>query len=123
MMRLVDYIHHKVITRKLPSSLNIETMKLKPNVIMKLDIEGSELEVITDLVVSGALQHIDLALVEYHSKSFYKSDFRNSAILGLEKTVDTLNYLSRTLKLKNMYNVKTFNDDSYTKVSYPFPIC
>ena len=66
--------------------------------IFILDIEGSELEVITDLVVSGALQHIDLALVEYHSKSFYKSDFRNSAILGLEKTMDTLNYLSRTLK-------------------------
>ena len=123
MTRLVDYIHHKVLTRKLPRSLNIETMKLKPNVIMKLDIEGSELEVITDLVVSGALQHIDLALVEYHSKSFYKSDFRNSAILGLEKTMDTLNYLSRTLKLKNMYNLKTFNDESYSKVSYPFPIC
>ena len=123
MIRLADYILKKVITRKLPASLNMDDMELKPNVVMKMDIEGSELEVLSDLVVTGALQHIDLALVEYHSKSFSKNDFRSSAISGLEKAMDTFNYLSNTLRLKNVYNVKTFNDDSYTNVKFPLPEC
>ena len=39
---------------------------LKPSVLMKMDVEGSELELLTDLLISGALQHIDDVLVEYH---------------------------------------------------------
>jgi len=123
MIRLADYILKKVITRKLPAFLNLEEMEIKPNVLMKMDIEGSELEVLSDLVVTGALQYIDLAMVEYHSQSFYKTDFRSSAISGLEKAMDTFNYLSNTLRLKSVYNVKTFNDDSYTNVNFPLPEC
>ena len=33
---------------------------------MKMDVEGTELELITDLLISGALQHVDNVLVEYH---------------------------------------------------------
>ena len=123
MIRLADYILKKIVTRKLPAYLNMDDMELKPNVVMKMDIEGSELEVLSDLVVTGALQHIDLALVEYHSHDFFKNDFRSSAISGLKKAMDTFNYLSRTLRLKNVYNVKTFNDDSYTNVKFPLPEC
>merc|ERR1712020_527624 len=70
MMRLADYVLQKVNTRKIPHSLSAEVLEQKPNVVMKLDIEGSELEVLTDLLVSGSLQHIDLVAVEYHPDSF-----------------------------------------------------
>ena len=40
MIRLSDYILHKVITRKLPKPLNVEELEQKPNVVVKLDIEG-----------------------------------------------------------------------------------
>ena len=33
---------------------------------MKMDIEGSELEVMTDLLLSGALSRVDLIFVEWH---------------------------------------------------------
>ena len=33
---------------------------------MKLDIEGSELEVIPDLLLSGALKNVDKIYVEWH---------------------------------------------------------
>lgn len=33
---------------------------------MKLDIEGSEVEVIPDLVITGALNFIDYMTVEWH---------------------------------------------------------
>ena len=52
-MRLADYILQRVMTRKFPKSVS---NKNSPSVLMKLDIEGSELEVLTDMIVSGALQ-------------------------------------------------------------------
>ena len=33
---------------------------------MKIDIEGSELEVMPDLLLSGAMRHVDVAFVEWH---------------------------------------------------------
>lgn len=46
---MADYINNKVISRKLPRSLT-SIMERKPNVVIKMDIEGSELEVLTDLL-------------------------------------------------------------------------
>jgi hypothetical protein len=34
---------------------------------MKMDVEGAELELLTDLLISGALQHVDNVLVEFHT--------------------------------------------------------
>jgi hypothetical protein len=41
-----------LLTRKLPKVNSTRP----PTVVMKMDIEGSELEVTTDLIVTGALQ-------------------------------------------------------------------
>ena len=54
----------------MPDDLDDKVLEKKPSVVMKLDIEGSELEVLTDLLVTGSLQHIDLLNVEYHPASF-----------------------------------------------------
>jgi hypothetical protein len=51
-MRLADFVLERVLTRKLPK---VNSTK-PPSVVMKMDIEGSELEVTTDLIVTGALQ-------------------------------------------------------------------
>jgi hypothetical protein len=51
-MRLADYIFERVLTRSVPDPVSARF----PTVLMKLDIEGSELEVLTDMIVSGALQ-------------------------------------------------------------------
>lgn len=51
-LRLADYVLERVKTRKIPESIPNEY----PSVLMKVDIEGSELEVLTDMIVSGALQ-------------------------------------------------------------------
>jgi hypothetical protein len=31
-----------------------------------MDVEGAELELLSDLLISGSLQHIDRVMVEYH---------------------------------------------------------
>ena len=43
---------------------------------MKLDIEGSEVEVIPDLIVSGALSQIDLVFLEWHQHKTKLNDTR-----------------------------------------------
>ena len=37
-----------------------------PAVIMKLDIEGKEVDVVPDLMMSGALSSVDLIMAEWH---------------------------------------------------------
>ena len=34
---------------------------------MKLDIEGSEVEVMEDLIMQGSLQYLDVMMVEFHT--------------------------------------------------------
>ena len=51
-MRLSDYVLQRVMTRDVPKPVSTRN----PAILMKLDIEGSELEVLTDLIVSGGLQ-------------------------------------------------------------------
>ena len=36
------------------------------SLMMKMDVEGAELELLSDLLISGSLQHIDRVMVEYH---------------------------------------------------------
>ena len=35
---------------------------------MKIDIEGSEIELMPDLILSGALSHVDFVGIEWHPK-------------------------------------------------------
>ena len=35
---------------------------------MKIDIEGSEVEVMPDLILSGAIGHVDLLSIEWHPR-------------------------------------------------------
>ena len=53
--------------------------KKAPTVLMKMDIEGSEVDVLPDMMWSGALSHIDTALIEFHSR-LTKDQFRDSVL-------------------------------------------
>ena len=37
-------------------------------VVMKLDIEGSEVEVLPDLALTGAMEHINVIMAEWHTR-------------------------------------------------------
>lgn len=118
---MADFILQKVATRKLPYRLG--ELDRKPNVLMKMDIEGSELEVLTDLVATGSLQHVDLTMVEYHPNNYKRNDSRADYIVGLQKSLETLTYLGRELRLKSTFNVNALDDESYFNVTFPLPNC
>ncbi len=63
LVRLSSYILDVVSKRDLgraPDPLR------PPAVLMKMDIEGSELEVVPDLLVTGALRHVNVTMIEWH---------------------------------------------------------
>ena len=53
--------------------------KKAPTVLMKMDIEGSEVDVLPDLLWSGAMYHIDTALIEFHTR-LTRDQFRNRVL-------------------------------------------
>ena len=89
LIRLADFINNVVGRRKLPENVNEKLLGTfvcfheifflyfhkffsvillgKPAVIMKLDIEGSEVEVVEDLIMQGSLQYLDVMMVEFHT--------------------------------------------------------
>ena len=61
--------------------ITLPRRKKPPAVLLKLDIEGSELEVMLDLLLTGALSQVDVALVEWHM--FMSSKERAAAMVRL----------------------------------------
>ena len=58
-IRIAEFINSVVGQRKIPENRG------KGAVVMKLDVEGKELEVIPDLVMSGALQYLDQIHIDW----------------------------------------------------------
>ena len=68
LIKLSDFINDVVANRIVPLTPADKSGKdiKPPTVLMKIDIEGSELEVVSDLLFAGSLQHIDAAIIEWH---------------------------------------------------------
>ena len=81
LIRLSDFIHHVVATRKIPNLESFEKEFKPPTVIMKLDIEGSEVDVVSDLLFSGSLKHLNIAMIEWHQDLMEDASFRKRATL------------------------------------------
>ena len=118
-----EFILQKVMTRKLPNVISKENNHQSPQILMKMDIEGSELEVLTDMVITGALQYVSLALIEFHPLSYQKNSTRQLGILNLKKSIATLQTISKNLNLSSTYHVASFDDEHYYNSSFALPNC
>ena len=67
-VRIAQYINEVVATRKLPEGR-------KGSVVMKLDVEGGEVEIVADLIMSGALANIDNILVDWSTLTIREEDY------------------------------------------------
>ena len=56
-------------TRKLPTGR-------RGAVVMKLDVEGQEMEIMADLVMSGALAHLDNVHVDWDTLTIKEEDYQ-----------------------------------------------
>ena len=66
-----------VRTMNLARFLQDEIIPYAKTIVMKLDVEGSEHEILPHLVLSGAICSIDIAFIEIHTGSFSQQDIIN----------------------------------------------
>ena len=91
-----------------------------------MDIEGSEIEVIPDLIYSGSLSHVDVMMVEWHSR-LARTEARKAASLKLQSVFTNLGKAAEAMRefsgQKHYLEVLNMDDESYFTSSKPLPIC
>ena len=65
LIRLSQFLQENVARRKLPAT---EFGQGPPRVLMKMDIEGSEVEVLLDLIFNGGLNIVNGLMIEFHKR-------------------------------------------------------
>lgn len=122
LVRLSDFLKNVVGKRKVPV-VRFETHP--PNVVMKMDIEGSEVDVIPDLIYTGGLQYINTIMVEWHQR-LEKVPERKRAQQQLESIIQTLGNYSQTMKGHGGqfdFNLVNLDDETYYTSKFDLPKC
>ena len=90
MVRIAQYIKDVVATRAVPPGRGPGA------VVMKLDVEGGELEIMADLIMSGALAHLDNIHVDWESLVLREEDLEKyDQEVQLVNNYDVVNFRYR----------------------------
>ena len=90
---------------------------------MKIDIEGGELTVLTDLIMSGSLADIDEIHVDWTNDPYVEAWNGTEPIILLKEAVERLNGVARELNLQHNCEIESIDDESYYDFNGPLPEC
>lgn len=98
-----------------------------PKILLKLDTEGSEIEILCDMLIHGMLKHINYATIEWHHGFGYKNNTaKETKSKNLEEFIHQLsNYCSsfaegdKTCK----FTTDRMHDETYAKADLSLPTC
>ena len=82
---------------------------LYPNVILFV-LLGSEIEVMSDLLVSGSLEHINVTMIEFHP-SLAESEERRQNSINLEAGLKVIEEVTRKFQILNIDDEAFFDSD------------
>jgi len=117
-IRIAEFIIKMVATRRFQLDVTSPT-QFPPSVVMKLDVEGREVDVIPDLVMSGALQYIDHLHVDWT-----KDGWTNVSLVDqLSKAMRILTDIAKDRGLAHTTEVVALDDESYSEFNGPLPKC
>ena len=122
LIRLSNFLKNVLGKRIVPV---LPSQSSPPRVVMKMDIEGSEVDVIPDLIFNGGLQYINILMVEWHARLENLPERKKSQHL-LQQTVKLLSDYSNTMKEKGAkYNFSLVNmdDETYFTSRFELPKC
>jgi len=108
-VRFATFVTEVVAKRKLPTSAGVH----KPRVVIKADIEGAELKIIPDMVVTGALNHVDNIHMEWHDESSYRTGREPQMISKLAPAITTLAKLTQSEGLEHQFEIEEMDDETY----------
>ena len=121
LVRLSNFLKNVVAKRTLP----MYNAASPPRLVIKMDIEGSEVDVIPDLIFNGGLTYINLLMVEWHA--------RYERILTRRKAHSQLREILRSLSIfdENMedtgenysFRYTDLDDETYQHDNFDLPVC
>lgn len=121
-IQLSRFINEVVGKRKLPNNDQLASFG-PPKVLMKMDIEGSEVEVLPDLICSGSLNQIDGIMVEFH-EAIASDPNRKAATAELRTLVDSAVKFNNLLrKDSRKTEIIALDDETYYLSKFPLPEC
>ena len=88
-------------------------------VVMKLDVEGKELEIMADLVMSGALEHLVNIHVDWTSDPYSQYE-------DIEKMTNAVGFITKIAKEKNLTHITDIeetDDETFASFTGDFPQC
>jgi len=109
-MRFAKFITDVVAKRKLPVSAQVVT----PRVVIKADIEGAELKIIPDMLITGALNNVDNLHMEWHGEASYRQGREPAMISKLAPAITAIADLSRREGIEHQLEVEEMDDETYT---------
>ena len=120
LLRLSEFLINVVRTRKIPTKFY--DPKFPPRVVMKMDIEGSEIDVLPDLIFTGSLQYINRLMIEWHLHR-ETQDGRKLTQSMLQSALRF--YTSNSKENKGSYDFQMLNldDETYFMSSFDLPKC
>ena len=125
LIRLSEFLQTVVATRQLPKAPRDigtkNTVYGQPKVVMKMDIEGSEVDVIPDLIFTGGLQFVNSIMVEWHER-LEKLPERIKSQKILKEVIENLSEYSRTMNTFD-FNLVNIDDETYYTSRFDLPKC
>ena len=116
--KLSNFIREKVATRTIPHLDPIQHGQ--PKVLIKMDIEGSEVEVIPNLIYSQSFDFIDVILIEFHN--FLNQKKRKVESDWLRFFTQDYAFLYNLVQNRSI-EIFDFDDESYHLSNYSLPKC
>ena len=89
---------------------------------MKMDIEGSEVEVLPDLIYEKSLQNIDGLMIEFHV-AIAKDSARKEATTVLQTLTHDYVKFNNLVNKEHKIEIIDLDDESYYLSHQPLPNC
>ena len=120
LVRLSQFLLETVGRRKLPPTPNGEG---PPRVLMKMDIEGSEIDVLPDILFNGGLSVVNGLMIEFHER-LEKLPKRKEAHKKLNDILNQLSSVSKNLPSSGYdFSIVNLDDETYGTSDEPLPQC
>ena len=121
-VRLSDFLKNDVGKRKFPVKIDEDD---PPKVLMKMDIEGSEIDVIPDIIFTGGLQYVNKLMIEWHERLEKQEGRKQTHNILHSVTTALSNYSKMMHKEKGHFDfsLTDLDDESYGTTKHPLPQC
>jgi len=120
LVRLSQFLLETVGRRKLPPSPKGEG---PPRVLIKMDIEGSEIDVLPDILFNGGLSAVNCLMIEFHER-LEKLPIRKEAHKKLNDILKQLSSISQNLQGSGYdFSIVNIDDETYGTSDEPLPQC